>query len=470
MKKSIFSIAAVTVLLCMLFSGCSLKVFTVDEMMHPPKLSGVNAGIQEAFEKSVNKKNITMKTPVSGEYRSSYVLFDFDGDDENEAITFYSTSTDETVVYMHLLDSVDGKWTSVADIKGLGSEVYKIDFCDMNADGISEIVVCWSLYESRGNKILSVYEPDLRSGETVLKSIITENFSQSITCDMDGDGKDELFNIVIDNTSGINKTYGRLLKMNDDLTISLASSVALTPAISIPSIKAEEPQKSTTDKKDDNSDKSDNSNDSDKKLTRVFIDSVINDTDMITDIIYWDKDSNMLISPLTAANITDSSPTLRSYKLSSVDIDKDGEFEIPINVSLPNSYSKTGDTKEPLELTSWYQFKDGKLSVKSKRLMFYSSSYMFTLSEKLSSSVCVINDISERTSVFYKYDEKTGESGNELFRIVTMPVSDWQHRPKNDYSILYESDSLVYAYKITVAGVNMKITAENLNSNFNVIE
>ena len=51
-------------------------------MMHPPALSGENAGIQKAFEKAVNDKNIVMKTPTTGDYRSSFILYDFDGDGE----------------------------------------------------------------------------------------------------------------------------------------------------------------------------------------------------------------------------------------------------------------------------------------------------------------------------------------------------------------------------------------------------
>ena len=70
-------------------------------MMHPPALSGENAGIQKAFEKAVNDKNIVMKTPTTGDYRSSFILYDFDGDGEDEAIALYSYSTDETAVYLH---------------------------------------------------------------------------------------------------------------------------------------------------------------------------------------------------------------------------------------------------------------------------------------------------------------------------------------------------------------------------------
>ena len=71
-----------------------------------------------------------MKTPTTGDYRSSFILYDFDGDGEDEAIALYSYSTDETAVYLHFLDCRGGEWLSIADIKGSGSEVYKIEFCD----------------------------------------------------------------------------------------------------------------------------------------------------------------------------------------------------------------------------------------------------------------------------------------------------------------------------------------------------
>ena len=128
MKKKLFAMLLLCLCLCFSFSGCNFTLKAVDKMMHPPALSGENAGIQKAFEKAVNDKNIVMKTPTTGDYRSSFILYDFDGDGEDEAIALYSYSTDETAVYLHFLDCRDGEWLSIADIKGSGSEVYKIDF------------------------------------------------------------------------------------------------------------------------------------------------------------------------------------------------------------------------------------------------------------------------------------------------------------------------------------------------------
>lgn len=61
MKKKLFAMLLLCLCLCFSFSGCNFTLKAVDKMMHPPALSGENAGIQKAFEKAVNDKNIVMK-------------------------------------------------------------------------------------------------------------------------------------------------------------------------------------------------------------------------------------------------------------------------------------------------------------------------------------------------------------------------------------------------------------------------
>lgn len=454
MKKHPIVRGLLSLFLCLMLSGCSFTLKTVDNLMHPPRLSGENAGMQEAFEKAVNEKNAIMKSPTTGDYRSAYVLYDFDNDEEEEAVTFYCSSTDDTVVYMHVFDKNDaGEWKSVADIKGSGSEVYKIDFCDMNNDGIAEIVVCWSLYESSGNKLMTVYEPDLSSGTFALRSIITETFSQTVICDMDSDGKDEILNIIIDTTSAVSRTYGRLFKMNTNSTISLVSVVELTPAVSISSLKF------VINEADEN----------DRELPKIFLDSVINDAEIITDVIVWDNSIQALRSLLAGENAAQNPPTARSTKLASNDIDKDGVIEIPVTKALPGAITKSGEEDEALPLTVWLSIESGTLVEKTECLMIYSSSYLFKFDAKWYGNVTVVNDISERACIFYKYSSATKKSGEELFRIITVPSVDWQHKPKEDYIVITESVSLTYACQITAAGAAMRITEDYIAAHLSVI-
>ena len=195
--------------------SCSARITAVDELMRPPRLSGENSGIQEAFELATQNKIVQVKTPMAGEYRSAYVLYDFDADGTQEAITFYTDTKDETTAYMHVLDFNGTRWESVADINGKGSEVYQIDFCDMNGDGRQEIVVCWSLFESTGGRVLTVYTPRVDENTVSLRELAQEPFTQMLPTDVDADGRDEIFLMLITTEFGANHTVCRVLAMDD---------------------------------------------------------------------------------------------------------------------------------------------------------------------------------------------------------------------------------------------------------------
>lgn len=240
MKKKWRSAAALF-LLCVMLSGCTPRLSTLDSLMHPPRISGVNVEIQEAFEAAVPEKGLVLKTPTAGEYRSAYVLYDIDGDEEEEVIIFYSYENDKTSVHMHVLDKQNGTWTTVDDIKGAGGEVYKVDFSDMNSDGIPEIVVSWSLFESKGNKLLTVY--GVQSEKSLsLRSVISEEFTQMISVDIDDDGADELFMVLIDTTVEGSKSHVQILSMDRQGTVSKSGGIALTSAVSIIGLQAETTQ------------------------------------------------------------------------------------------------------------------------------------------------------------------------------------------------------------------------------------
>ena len=70
MKK--ISVLFLVVIICCFFSGCNINISSVDVLMRPPKLSGENSLLQKTFESTVGDSgSIVMKTPVSGDNRSS---------------------------------------------------------------------------------------------------------------------------------------------------------------------------------------------------------------------------------------------------------------------------------------------------------------------------------------------------------------------------------------------------------------
>lgn len=444
--KRIFAIALLLVFLLLSFCGCTPTLSDVDDLMRPPKLSGENAGIQEAFERSTANKTVKMKTPTSGNYRSSYVLYDIDGDEEKEVITFYGDAADETAVYMHVLDFKSNRWESVADIKGKGSEVYKIDFGDMNGDGIAEIAVCWSLFESSGNKVLTVYTSSFSEENQSIRELVSEPFTQTLYGDVNADGNDEIFFMLSTSENGQTRTIGKLLAMDNEFGIYCADSVELTPSLNILSLQMQPPQEAEV------------------LSALIFADCVLDENTTVTEILFWDADLHRLQTPLTEDNQSDSPQTARTTGLASADVDKDGTLEIPTAKSLPNAVSVTGEEDQPLARTVWLGFDGKQLTEQKSCLMFYSSSYFFAFSEADGRRFSIVNNISERSCTFY-----ITESEEVAFEIIAVPASDWERRHENGYTVLAESNSLVYAYRIFDSGTQFGINDAYLESHFSVI-
>ncbi len=436
-------------LLLGLLCGCT-PLDSVDNLMRPPKLSGENAGVQEAFERATANRTVHMKTPTTGAYRSAYVLYDLDGDGTEEAITFYSNGDDETAVYMHILDYTDAHWKSVADIKGRGSEVYKLDFCDMNGDGVSEIVVCWSLFESSGSQMLTIYTSALQSETPQVRELISEPFTQAVHTDLTGDGNDEVFLISVSSQDGKSDTVGRLLAMDSDIGIYCVASVDLVPSMRILSLQSQ-------------------AADAQSGLpAMVFADCVLGDAKTVTEIVYWDSAKDRLCAPLTRDNRTDNPHTLRNTALPSTDADQDGLLEIPVLRALSDAVSVIAENIQPLDLTEWYGFDGTNLQLKKSALMFYSSAYSWSLSLEESKEFAVKNDVSERCCAFYQRTAD-GTRGEMLFEILTVPTKEWEHGADRAYTAFAENASLTYAYRITQFGKQSGVDAKYVQAHFSVI-
>ena len=138
LKKLIMLI--LSALLTFILSGCDALMFNADELLLSPMLEGVMYPVQQALEDSVKDK-ITLKYPVSGEYRSAFVMKDIDGNGVDEALAFYSTTADSTVT-MHInIIEFNGEWESKGDLSLVGNGVESVSFADLDGNGRLEIIV-----------------------------------------------------------------------------------------------------------------------------------------------------------------------------------------------------------------------------------------------------------------------------------------------------------------------------------------
>lgn len=449
--KRVLAVVFLFIFLMCALCGCSPTLTGVDNLMRPPKLSGENAGIEEAFSRATANRNVKMKTPTTGEYRSAYVLKDIDGDADDEVITFYCNADDETAVYMHILDRTGDRWESVADIKGKGSEVDKIDFCDMNGDGVSEIVVCWSLFESSGSKVMTVYTAAFGKNTGTVRELASEPFSQMVHIDMNADSNDDILLVLLTSENGKNRTTAKILMMDSEFGIYCPSSIELIPALRVSALQRQEADR-----------------DGDLQAL-VYADCVLNETTAVTEIVYWDAQTSRLCAPLTADNASDAPKTARAVNLLTTDVEKDGSLEIPTAKPLDTAVTVNSSDEQPLELTAWLSFDGKNLQIKTQALMIYSSSYMFRLSEAEIGTMEIINNIPDRTCTFYDI-RADGTRGQKLFELLVFPATERARRRPSEYVTLVESSTLTYQYRITDYGAQSGIDGEYLETHFSLIQ
>ena len=88
--KRILLLALLAALLCFLVSGCGKMSTEINDFIVPPSPSGKLSEISSALY-AFTGKDITLRYPKSGEYRSAFIVRDIDGDANDEALAFYST-------------------------------------------------------------------------------------------------------------------------------------------------------------------------------------------------------------------------------------------------------------------------------------------------------------------------------------------------------------------------------------------
>ena len=130
--------------------------------------------------------------PAGGSYRSPYIFTDLDGDEEQEAVVFY-TVEDEPLVYLQILDKSDGRWRARNALPGTEGEVLFVDFRHLSGDGATDLLVGWR-------------EPDREFDTLYLyryrDAALSEEFHVSCDgmaiADFDGDGYEELIAATVD--------------------------------------------------------------------------------------------------------------------------------------------------------------------------------------------------------------------------------------------------------------------------------
>ncbi len=194
--KGSIRIAAAAVLGAVFTGLCGCSLSSVEELLEPPKLSEEHNEIYQAVL-NVMGKDISLKYPKSGEYRSAFVVTDVDDEETDEAMVFYNAkgSSGDTSLRINFLDRKDGKWVSVYDIAALGSEVESVKL-DNLGDGAKSIIITYSALGSSSRAVSVLKFTDGTPAEAY-----RGNYSYLDFTDVNGDGGKEMLVVAYDSAA-----------------------------------------------------------------------------------------------------------------------------------------------------------------------------------------------------------------------------------------------------------------------------
>lgn len=438
MLRRILCLVAV---LLLVFCLCGCEFYTADtaELLSPPQLSGELAPIAEVLKKSVTG-DYTFKYPSRGDYRSAVVTEDIDGDGSFEAFAFYSTVEGENVT-MHINAMDEGKkgWKSVAEQKIVAGSVDKIEFCDLDNDGVKEILVGWQIYGTSEMQ-LAVYS----LGQNSMTQRLLQKYTHFITCNLDEDKRNEI--LVIKTATAEQNNSASLFALSKDGITEISSCELDSTAKTL-----NEPVIATLS----------------TGKPAVYIDE-IKGVGAVTEVLFFEK--GKLVNPLYNADTKETVSTLRSVSFTFTDINEDGVIEIPVQENVPSV--TRSEVNEKLYLTNWCSFNGSKLTVQLTTMINVNDGYYYTIPPKWVGKIAVLKDTENNLREIYKFDPDEMTVGNSLLYIKAVKKKDWddgKYRTSGVSEILNDGETS-FICCISEDATAEGITLDSVRSNFKLAE
>lgn len=428
--------AVLCLFLCMTLCGCAPFTRDADSLLSAPKLTGELQPVQEALEKAVGGK-YSLKFPASGETKAAITLVDLNGDQKNEAVAFYSTSEDSTVMmHVAVLDSSSGAWMRTAESKIVAGGVERVHFTDMDSDGVKEIVVGWNVYGDV-NKTVSVYE---YNGSSLI-NIIEEPYTSFLLCDLDNGFSSDLLTVYLDLSGG-----------------AAAANYFDVTGRGVAQLGACELDGNVTAYYDPVLVKMQNGS------YCVYLDCV-KGAGLVTEVLYVEE--GKLVAPFYDPVAKETAATYRPALVPCIDFDGDKILEIPVMTALPTDVNFSASAAY---LTVWHSLEGNKLLPKAYTLMNYSDGYSITLTKELAEATTAVRNLKNRERIIYEYDYAKNEFKDELFRIRVVSKTAFDSGIySNGYIVLDSNEVQVWLAAVSPESKKFGIDEKKLGEMFKII-
>lgn len=414
------------VLIMVLFSGCSLRLASsVNDLISALSPFGENASIKGAMD-SYLTKGYSLKNPTSGEYITSYNFYDIDNDGVSEAIAFYETKDALGVAKMALLKPNGNKWDVMSTIDGLGESAYRLDFCDIDNDSQTEVLVCWNSISNSTSHSFIVYNIDYDDNYNFVPLGETKTINNYYIDDFTGGGNNELLLLQI--SSGTkNSSKAELYDLSNGYDL-IGETKLDSRVLSYNNLISEKVNGSV----------------------RLYADAIGSSGETkLTEILYYSNTYDSVISPFYSYNTGTTTGTSRSCLINSMDINSDNSIEIPTDAyydSFP----------EGIYSIDWKVYKNTVLMHTNYSLYVKDDNY----------TVVVPDDYLEKINVLYDKDTRVlsvnAKDNNEpVFEILPVLKAVYEDKKFSDYILITENNGYYYLAK-SYENKNINITMDDL--------
>ena len=205
-KWSMFCAAAAMTLL---LSGCMFAL-SADDLYSLPKLPEEYVDLEQEIAALVDS-GYEYAAPTGGENVQPVQMVDIDGDGEDEALLFLRKNGESKPLKIYIFKQSSEGYQTAAVLEESGASIGRVDYKDMNGDGVLELMVgCRIMTGDSGKnqteetlneralmRVVSVYNLERYKAQKILEV----NYNQYLTTDMDQDGMPELI-VIAGGTSG----------------------------------------------------------------------------------------------------------------------------------------------------------------------------------------------------------------------------------------------------------------------------
>ncbi len=421
------------ILIGFIVSGCSNEVLDTKSLLKPPKISNKYEEIQLSLNKIIDE--YTLVTPPEGLNKEVIYLFNLFGDEKEESVIILKDNIVNQMKIIILKQNDNNEWVLEKSFSGSGYGVKRIDFKDLDGDGLNEIIVGWKGATAINNGI-SVYS----MVNNKFSEVFNENYTTYGIADVDNDFNDELLVIKLDRSKGKANATLYDLDINSKL-MYYVDQVKMDGYV--------------------NNYYSINCGNVSKDRKGFLVDVSIGAHSSYTDLIIFRNGRLKNVFYNDKWEYTDL--TFRPYASKSMDIDNDGILEIPL-LRVPKGYENASFAETPF-ITVWMKWNglDG-LKYDVETFSDYKNNFTLTFPEEWRNNATL--EVEDNKYIF-KYYSISEKKMYDVFELQVVDKKDYYDNKNKyiDYNILETKINKEYLVKI-----NEDINEEKATINFEFIK